>query len=57
MNTLGGFSFSTELWSLPRKAGIKVTDFIEFMRERDKSVDVAMLRVLDEHAGGSGFKP
>lgn len=52
----GAFPFSTELWSLPRKAGIEVTDFIEFMRERDDSVDVAMLKVLDDHVEGAGYK-
>lgn len=54
---LGIFPYSTELWSLPRKAGIQVTDFIEFMKNRDDSVDVAMLRVLDEIGPGVGFKP
>jgi murein tripeptide amidase MpaA len=54
---VGAFPFSTELWSLPRKAGIEVKDFIEFMRKREDSVDVAMLKVLDEHVDGAGYKP
>lgn len=53
----GAFPFSTELWSLPRKAGIEVSDFIEFMREREDAVDVAMLKVLDDYVGGAGYKP
>ena len=31
---LGAFPFATELWSLPGKAGIEVTDFIGFFRNR-----------------------
>ncbi|HEU0163725.1 MAG TPA: M14 family zinc carboxypeptidase, partial [Thermomicrobiales bacterium] len=53
---LGVIPFSTELWSLTAKAGIEVTDFIEFFRNRSDEVDAAMLRVLDEEVGGEGFR-
>lgn len=53
---LGVFTFATELWSLPKKAGVDVTDFIEFFPNRDESVDLAMLKVLDDEVEGYGFK-
>ena len=53
---LGIFTFATELWSLPKKAGVDVTDFIEFFPNRDESVDLAMLKVLDDEVEGYGFK-
>ena len=54
---LGAFPFATELWSLPAKAGIEVTDFIGFFRDRPPETDAAMLKVLDDELGGAGFKP
>ena len=53
---LGGYSFSTELWSLPKKAGVEVKDFIEFFRHRPEDVDLAMLKVIDDELDGYGFK-
>jgi murein tripeptide amidase MpaA len=53
---LGAYSFATELWSLPRKAGVEVTDFIEFFRHRSEDVDLAMLKVIDGELDGYGFK-
>lgn len=53
---LGIFTFATELWSLPKKAGVDVTDFIEFFPVRDESVDLAMLKVIDDELDGEGFK-
>lgn len=53
---LGVIPFSTELWSLAAKAGIEVTDFIDFFRTRSDQVDAAMLRVLDDELGGEGFR-
>lgn len=53
---LGIIPFSTELWSLAAKAGIEVTDFIGFHRDRPDSIDAAMLKCLDETVGGEGFR-
>lgn len=54
---LGIYAFATELWSLPRKAGCEVKDFIKYMEERPEEDDVAMLKLLDEQLGGRGFTP
>lgn len=53
---LGIIPFSTELWSLAAKAGIEVTDFIGFFKNRSDAVDAAMLKCLDETVGGEGFR-
>ena len=53
---LGAFAFATELWSLPRKAGVKMPDFIEFFPKRSEDVDLAMLKVLDDELEGYGYK-
>jgi hypothetical protein len=53
---LGAFTFATELWSLPQKAGVEVKDYIEFFRSRDEDVDLAMLKILDDELDGYGFK-
>ncbi|CAN5600366.1 M14 family metallopeptidase [soil metagenome] len=53
---LGMIPYSTELWSLPKHAGIEVTDFIGFFRERPDEWDAAMLKVLDDEVEGEGFK-
>jgi murein tripeptide amidase MpaA len=53
---LGAFPFATELWSLPKKAGVDVEDFIEFFPTRDEAVDLAMLEALDDEVDGYGFK-
>jgi murein tripeptide amidase MpaA len=54
---LGAFPFATELWSLAGRAGIEVTDWIGFFRDREPETDAAMLKVLDDELGGEGFKP
>ncbi|MBA3274590.1 MAG: carboxypeptidase [Chloroflexia bacterium] len=53
---LGAFAFATELWSLPKKAGVEVPDFIEFFKTRSEDVDLAMLKVLDDELDGYGYK-
>jgi murein tripeptide amidase MpaA len=53
---LGVFPFATELWSLPKKAGVEVTDYIEFFKTRSEDVDIAMLELIDRELGGYGFK-
>jgi hypothetical protein len=53
---LGAYPFATELWSLPKHAGVEVKEFIEFFRDRPEDVDLAMLKVLDEQLDGYGFK-
>ena len=53
---LGAIPYATELWSLPKKAGIEVTDFIGFFKDRDPAIDAAMLKVLDDELDGEGFK-
>jgi hypothetical protein len=52
----GAFPFATELWSLAAKAGIKETNFIDFFRNQPPETDAAMLKVLDDEAGGHGYK-
>jgi murein tripeptide amidase MpaA len=52
---LGAYAFATELWSLPKQAGVEVPDFIEFFRHRPEDVDLAMLAFIDEHLEGMGF--
>lgn len=54
-SALGILAYATELWSLPARAGVKVTDFINWGKERPDSDDLAMARVLDEHAEGEGL--
>jgi hypothetical protein len=53
---LGMIPFATELWSLTKKAGIEVKDYIEFFRTRTDDVDVAMLHLLDKELDSEGFK-
>ena len=53
--TFGIFAYSTELWSLPRQAGIEITDWIGWGKEHPDSDEIAMAKVLDEHAGGEGI--
>lgn len=55
--TFGSYSFSTELWSLPRLAGIEVKDYIGWMTDHPDADDVAMVKALDEHVPGHGFVP
>lgn len=53
--SFGIFAYSTELWSLPRKAGIEITDWIGWGKEHPPSDDLAMAKVLDEYAEGEGI--
>ncbi|MGB3329996.1 MAG: M14 family metallopeptidase [Thermomicrobiales bacterium] len=55
--TFGAYAFSTELWSLPAKAGIEIKDYIGWMTDHPDADDVAMVHALDEHAPGHGFLP
>lgn len=55
--TFGAYAFSTELWSLPKKAGIQITDHIGWGKDHPVEDDVAIVRALDEHADGDGFYP
>ncbi|MGN6031303.1 MAG: M14 family metallopeptidase [Thermomicrobiales bacterium] len=55
--TFGSYSFSTELWSLPRLAGVEVKDYIGWMTDHADADDVAMVKALDEHVPGHGFLP
>ena len=52
----GMIPFATELWSLAAKAGVEVTDFIGFFRDRSDEVDAKMLKVIDDEVGGEGFR-
>jgi hypothetical protein len=54
--TFGAYAYSTELWSLWGQAGIEPKDLIRYMRDRPEDDDVAMLKVLDEKAGGHGYQ-
>lgn len=54
---LGLLAFSTELWSITKRAGVEVKDYIKFFRERSEEDDLAMLRWADEHLGDFGFVP
>ncbi|MGC4190098.1 MAG: M14 family metallopeptidase [Thermomicrobiales bacterium] len=55
--TLGAYTYATELWSLPRKAGVEVTDFIAWGQDHPEADDVAMVRALDELVPEHGFLP
>ncbi|MCO5215232.1 MAG: M14 family metallopeptidase [Thermomicrobiales bacterium] len=53
--TFGVYAYSTELWSLPAKAGIEITDWIGWGHEHPDSDELAMAKVLDEFAEGEGI--
>jgi murein tripeptide amidase MpaA len=53
---VGIVPFTTELWSLVARAGVEVTHFIEFFKDRSDTVDAAMLGVLDRELDGEGFR-
>ncbi len=52
---LGAHAFTLELWSIATKAGVKVTDFIAFYKDRSEKDDLRILRWQDRHLGGKGF--
>ncbi len=54
-SALGIYAYATELWSLPAKAGVEITDWIGWGKDRPDSDDLAMAKVLDEHAEGEGL--
>lgn len=54
-STFGAYAYSTELWSLPRKAGIEIKDYIGWGQDHPAADDVAMARTLDETVGGEGI--
>lgn len=53
--TFGAYAYSTELWSLPRKAGVEVSDFIEWGNSHEPGDDLAMAKAIDEYADGEGL--
>jgi len=55
--TFGAYAYSTELWSLPMKAGIDIKDHIAWMKDHPAADDLAMARTLDEHVNGEGILP
>jgi murein tripeptide amidase MpaA len=52
---LGVFSWTVELWSPQRQAGIKAYKFIDWYREHSVDDDLEMLRWSDETLGGRGY--
>lgn len=53
--SFGAYAFSTELWSLPRKAGIEITDHIGWGKDHPNEDDVAIAKALDQYADGDGI--
>jgi len=54
-STFGAYAYSTELWSLPQRAGIEITDYIGWGREHPAEDDVAMAKTLTELSDGEGI--
>jgi hypothetical protein len=54
---LGAYVFCIELWSLAEKAGIKVRDYMGFLRARSEEDDIKLLAYNDAGLGGKGFEP
>lgn len=54
---LGTFSWTTEIWSPQRQAGLKDYKFIEWFREHPVEDDLAILKWNDEVLGGAGYVP
>jgi len=52
---LGAYVFCIELWSLAEKAGIKVTDHMNFLMARSEEDDLKLLAYNDSGLGGEGF--
>lgn len=52
---IGAIPFATELWDLPGKAGVKVTDFIGFIKDHDPEIDAKILKLVDDELDGEGF--
>lgn len=56
-STFGAYAYSTELWSLPQRAGIEIKDYIGWMLDHPAEDDIAMARALDELVDGDGIAP
>ncbi|MFO7662067.1 MAG: M14 family metallopeptidase [Chloroflexota bacterium] len=52
---LGTYSWTTEIWSVQRQAGIKDYKFIDWFREHPLEDDLAILKWNDEVLGGWGY--
>jgi murein tripeptide amidase MpaA len=52
---MGMFSWTVEIWSPQRQAGIEEYKFIEWYREHPLDDDLKMLRWSDEVLGGKGY--
>ncbi|MHB2020012.1 MAG: M14 family metallopeptidase [Candidatus Xenobia bacterium] len=52
----GAFSFTTEIWSIGKAAGLEVKDHIKFLQERTEAETVQILRWADEQ-GIDAFVP
>lgn len=51
----GIFTFTVELWSIAKHAGIEVKDFIAFFAERSEEDDLKILQWQDKELNGEGF--
>jgi len=52
---LGVFSWTTELWSPQREAGIEDHQYIEWLRDHPPEDDLKLLRWSDEQLDGKGY--
>lgn len=52
---LGTFSWTTEIWSVQKQAGIKDFKFIDWFREHPVEDDLAILKWNDEVLAGHGY--
>jgi hypothetical protein len=52
----GVFSYTIELWSPARAAGVEVKDYIAFLKELPEADMLKFLRWNDKALGGTGFK-
>jgi murein tripeptide amidase MpaA len=52
---LGIFAWTTELWDIVGRSGIKDRKFIDWYRDHPEEDDLAILRWNDENLGGAGF--
>ncbi len=52
---LGLFSWTTELWSPQREAGIEDYEYIEWLRDHPPEDDLKLLRWNDEQLDGKGY--
>ncbi|MEZ0327198.1 MAG: M14 family metallopeptidase, partial [Fimbriimonas sp.] len=53
----GVYSWTTEIWSPQRQAGIKDYKYIEWFREHPHADDIALLKWNDEKLGGRAYIP